>query len=109
MYIYRFRELKNEIPSMNLAEPYSLFMHGLNPQLHQLARTMVVSGNLEEVIEIVKKVTMYGEETSGLPQGKTENKQKWQSGSKSGGKGNKGNWGPSGGPKGKVQVIVGDS
>ena len=30
-YIYRFRELKNEIPSMNLAEAYSLFMHGLNP------------------------------------------------------------------------------
>ena len=26
-----------------------------------------------------------------------------------GGKGSKGNWGPSGGPKGKVQIIVGDS
>ena len=44
-----------------------------------------------------------------LPQIKTENKQKRQSGGKSGGKGNKGNWGPSGGPKGKVQIIVGDS
>ena len=54
-YIYRFRELKNEIPSMNSAEAYSLFMHGLNPQLRQLAGTMVTSGNLEEVIEIVKK------------------------------------------------------
>ena len=40
---------------------------------------------------------------------KTENKQKRQSGSKSGGKGNKGNWGPSGGPKEKVQIISGDS
>ena len=30
-YIYRLCELKNEIPSMNLAEAYSLFMHGLNP------------------------------------------------------------------------------
>ena len=33
MYISRFRKLKNEIPSMNSAEAYSLFMHGLNPQL----------------------------------------------------------------------------
>ena len=30
-YIYRFRELKNEIPLMNSAEAYTLFMHGLNP------------------------------------------------------------------------------
>ena len=42
-----------------------MFMHGLNPQLRQLAGTMVVSGNLEEVIEIVKKATVYGEEKSG--------------------------------------------
>ena len=28
---------------------------------------------------------------------------------KKGGKGNKGKWGPSGGPKGKVQIILGDS
>ena len=41
--------------------------------------------------------------------GKTENKQKRQSGGKGGGKGNKGNWGPSDGPKGKVQIISGDS
>ena len=35
--------------------------------------------------------------------------EKRQSGGKGGGKGNKGNWGPSGGPKGKVQIILGDS
>ena len=29
-YIYRFRQLKNEISLMNLAEAYSLFMHELN-------------------------------------------------------------------------------
>ena len=45
---------------MNLAKAYSLFMHGLNPQLRQLAGTMVISGDLEEVIEIVKKVMVYG-------------------------------------------------
>ena len=94
---------------MNSVEAYSLFMHGLNPQLRQLAGTMVTSGNLEEVIAIVKKATVYGEEKDGSSQGKTENKQKRQSGGKGGGKGNKGNWGPSGGPKGKVQIIVGDS
>ena len=70
---------------------------------------MVASGNLEEGIEIAKKATVYGEEKGGSPQIKTENKQKWQSGSKSGGKGSKGNWGPSGGPKGKVRIISGDS
>ena len=90
---------------MNLAEAYSLFMHGLNPQLRQLVGTMVVSGNLEEVIKIVKKATVYGEEKSGSPQAKAENKQKRQSGGKSDGKGGKGNWGPSGGPKGKVHVL----
>ena len=40
-------------------------MHGLNPQLCQLAGTMVTSGNLEEVIEIVKKAIVYGEEKGG--------------------------------------------
>ena len=73
-YIYHFCELKNELPSMNLAEAYSLFMNGLNPQLRQLAGTMVPSSNLEEVIEIMKKATVYGEEKGGSSQGKTENK-----------------------------------
>ena len=109
MYIYRFHELKNEIPSMNSAEVYSLFMHGFNPQLHQLARTMVASGDLEEVIKIVKKAMVYGKDKGRSSQGKTENKQKRQSGGKGGGKGNKGNWGPSGGPKGNVQIIARDS
>ena len=35
----------------------------------QLAGTMVTSGNLEEVIEIVKKATVYGEEKGGSSQG----------------------------------------
>ena len=39
-----------------------MFMHGLNPQLHQLARTILTSGNLEEVIELVKKAMVYGED-----------------------------------------------
>ena len=91
-YIYRFHELENEIPSMNSAEPYSLFMHGLNPQLRQLAETMVTSGNLEEVIELVKKAMVYVDDKGGSSEMKTENKQKRQSGEK-GGKGNKGKWG----------------
>ena len=64
-YIYHFRELKNKIPSMNLVEASSLFMHGLNLQLRQLARTMVTLGNLEEVIELVKKAMVYGEDKGG--------------------------------------------
>ena len=45
----------------------------------------------------------------GSSQGKTENKQKRQGGGKGGGKGSKGNWGPNGEPKGKAQIIAGDS
>ena len=71
---------------MNSAEAYNLFMHGLNPQLRQLPGTMVTLGNLEEVIKTMKKATMYDEEKGGSPQIKTENKQKRQSGGKSGGK-----------------------
>ena len=93
---------------MNSADAYSLFMHGLNPQLRQLARTMVTSGNLEEVIELVKKATIYGKDKGGSSQVKTENKQKREGGEK-GGKGSKGKWGPSCGRKGKVQFILGDS
>ena len=70
---------------------------------------MATLGNLEEVIYIMKKATVYGEENGGSPQVKTTNKQKQQSGSKNGGKGSKGSWGPSGGPKGKVQIILRDS
>ena len=32
-HIYHFCELMNDMPSMNSAEAYSLFMHGLDPQL----------------------------------------------------------------------------
>ena len=59
---------------MNLAEAYSLFMPGLNPQLHQLSRTMDTSGNLEEIIEIVKKVMVYGKDKGGSSQVKIEDK-----------------------------------
>ena len=100
--------MKNEIPSMNSAKAYSLFMHGLNPQLHRFAGTIIPLGNLEEVIELVKKVIVYSEDKGGSSQTKIENKQKRQSKEK-GGKGSKGKWGPSGGPKGKVQITLGDS
>ena len=77
---------------MNSVKAYSLFTHGLNLQLHQLAGTMVTSENKEEVDEIMKKAMVYGKGKGGSSQGKTENKQKWQKGGKHGGKGSKGNW-----------------
>ena len=86
-----------------------MFMYGLNPQLYQLARTMVVSGNLEEVIKIVKKATVYGEKKVDHLKQKLKTNKNGRVGGKSGGKGSKGNRGPSGGPKGKVQIISGDS
>ena len=36
-------------------------IHGLNTQLHQLATTLVSSRGLEEVIKVVEKGTIYGE------------------------------------------------
>ena len=75
-YIYHFYELMNEIPSMNSVEAYSLFMHGLDPQLCQLAGTLATSGDLDEVIEVVKKATVYGEDKKTSSQSKGENKQK---------------------------------
>ena len=59
---------------MNSAETYNLFMHGLDPQLHQLARTLVTFGDLDEVIEVVKKITVYKEDKKTNSQSKGENK-----------------------------------
>ena len=75
-YIYHFHELMNEIPSMNSAEAYSLFMHSLDPQLRQLAGTLVTSGDLDEIIEIVKKAAVYREDQKTNSQSKGENKRK---------------------------------
>ena len=69
---------------------------------------MVISRDLEEVIEIMQKMTVYGEDKDSSSQEKNENKQKRQSRGK-GGKGNKDNWVPSGGQKGKIQIVSGDS
>ena len=66
---------------------------------------MVTSGNLEEVIELVKKAIVYGEDKGGSSQLKTKNKQKGQNGGKGGGKGSKGNWGPSGEPKERSKLF----
>ena len=71
-YIYHFREVQNEIPSMNSAKACSLFMDGMNLELHQLVGTLITSGNLDEVIEVVKKATMYGEDKGFSSQTKTE-------------------------------------
>ena len=51
-------------------------MDGLHPQLRQFVGTLITSGNLDEVIEVVKKATMYGEDKGSNSQTKTENKQK---------------------------------
>ena len=75
-YVYRFHELQNKIPSMNLAEGYNLFMHRLNPQLHQLTGTLVTSQNLVEFIEVVKKAKVYGEDKGTSLKGKMKTNKK---------------------------------
>ena len=58
---------------------------------------LVSSGDLDEVIEVVKKVIVYGEvKSNGGSQYKNENKQKPPQGGGKGGKGSKGLWGASG-------------
>ena len=76
---------------MKLAETCSLFMHALNLQLHQVVGTMVISWDLEEVIEIVKKATVYGEDKGSTSQVK-KRKQTKTIGQGKDGKGSKGNW-----------------
>ena len=110
-YIYYFRELKNKTPSLNLAEAYNLFMHGLNPPLCQLVGTMVTSGNLEEVIEIVKKATVYTTmiKVDLLQIEKLKTNKKGRVEVKVVAREVRAIGNPSGGPKGKVQIISGDS
>ena len=75
-YIYCFHELKNDIASMNLVEAYNLFMLGLNPQLHQLAVMLVDYGDLNQVIEVGKRVMVYGEDKNSASSNKNENQNK---------------------------------
>ena len=70
----------NEIPLMNSVEAYSLFMHGLDLQMCPLAGTLVTFGDLDEVIGVVKKAIVYGEDKKASSQSKSENKQKGRQG-----------------------------
>ena len=62
---------------------------------------MVTSGDLNEVIEVLKKVTIYGEDKKTSFQSKGENKQKGRQGNGEGTKGGAESWGPNkgNGPK----------
>ena len=79
---------------MNSAQAYSIFMHGLAPQLYQRPGTLVISRDLDEVVEVVEKATVYGEDKKMNSQSKGENKQKGQQGNRKGAKREKGLWGP---------------
>ena len=57
--VYRFMTLHADVPSMNTAEAFSMFMHGLQPQLKQFVGTMVATDDLDAAIELVKKATKY--------------------------------------------------
>ena len=60
---------------MKSADAYSLFLHGLNPQLCRLVGTLVTSRELDAVITVVKKATVYGEDKGSSYKSKIENKQ----------------------------------
>ncbi len=56
-YVYRFTTLYADVPTMNRAEAFSLFMQGLQPQLKQFVGSLVKDDDLEAAIELVKKAT----------------------------------------------------
>ena len=78
-------------------------MHGLNPQLRQLAETLIDSNKIDQVIEAVKWAMVYGDDKNGASSRKHKNQNKKERRSGKGTpKGGKGSWGPSkgNGPKG---------
>ena len=59
-YVYKFRELMANIPSMNMDEAYHLFITGLQPHLRQLVGTLVPKNDLEAAIDMAQRSTAYG-------------------------------------------------
>ena len=60
VYVYKFRELMANIPSMNMDEAYHLFITGLQPHLRQLVGTFVPKNDLEAAIDMAQRSTVYG-------------------------------------------------
>ena len=59
-YVYKFRELMANIPSMNMDEAYHLFITSLQPHFWQLVGTLVPKNDLEAAIDIGQSSTTYG-------------------------------------------------
>lgn len=81
-YVYRFTELRSDIPSMNMAEAFSLFMKGLQPNLKQLVGSMVRTNDLEGAIEFAKQATKYSTFEKTEKDSKTHKEQKSNKGKK---------------------------
>ena len=64
-YVYRFRELRAMIPSMNTLEAYNLFVSGLQPQLRQMVGTLVAKDDLEAAIDMAQRSQAYGAASAG--------------------------------------------
>ena len=58
-YVYKFRELMANIPSMNMNEAYHLFITGLQPHLWHLVGTLVPKNDLEAAIDMAQRSTAY--------------------------------------------------
>lgn len=82
VYVYRFTELRSDIPSMNIAEAFSLFMKGLQPNLKQLVGSMVRTDDLDGAIDFAKQATKYSTFEKTEKDNKTAKDQKFQKGKK---------------------------
>ena len=83
-YIYRFRELMAQIPSINTSEAYDLFITGLKPELRQLVGTLVARDDLDGAINMAQRSHAYGSTATGRQdaavRGKDNRQGKWQKG-----------------------------
>ena len=59
-YVYKFRELMANIPSMNMDEAYHLFITSLQSHIRQLVGTFVPKNDLEAAIDMEQRSTVYG-------------------------------------------------
>ena len=58
-YVYKFRKLMANIPSMSMDEAYHSFITGLQPHLRQLVGTLIPKNDLEAAIDIAQRSTAY--------------------------------------------------
>ena len=64
-YIFRFNELSEDVPTMNVAEKLSLFMAGLQAEHQRMLATQVQDGDFDNAVRLLKRASAYTERPAG--------------------------------------------